>query len=165
MLRFLVLFILIQAVLFFLELLPPVREVFVIPYTEGIANVSTWLIQRFDSDVLVQGIVIRSMSNGFAVSIEAGCNGLEAIIVLTAAILAFSAPWGYKLVGLLLGTVTILVLNFARIITLFYLGQWNLAVFEFAHLYLWQILIMLDVLVVFLLWIRRLPAAQAEHAG
>jgi hypothetical protein len=29
-------------------------------------------------------------------------------------------------------------------------------VFEFAHLYLWQALIMLDVLVVWLLWVRYL---------
>jgi hypothetical protein len=34
------------------------------------------------------------------------------------------------------------------------LGQWNYQAFEFAHLYLWQALIMLDVLVVWLLWIR-----------
>ena len=42
----------------------------------------------------------------------------------------------------------------AGIITLFYLAGWNAQVFEFAHLYLWQALIMLDVLVVWLLWMR-----------
>ena len=39
------------------------------------------------------GKVIRSTANGFAVSIEAGCNGVEATIVLIAAIFAFPAPW------------------------------------------------------------------------
>ncbi len=50
------------------------------------------------------------------------------------------------------------LLNIVRIISLFYLGQWNQDVFEWAHLYIWQALIMLDVLIVFLLWLRLLPA-------
>ena len=31
-----------------------------------------------------------------------------------------------------------------RVISLFYLGQWRLDVFQFAHLYVWQALIMLS---------------------
>jgi exosortase/archaeosortase family protein len=42
-------------------------------------------------------------------------------------------------------------------VSLFYLGQWNREVFEWAHLYAWQALIMLDALIVFLLWLRTLP--------
>ena len=44
--------------------------------------------------------------------------------------------------------------NLIRVVSLFFLGQWNYQVFEFAHLYMWQALIMLDVLVVWLLWMR-----------
>ncbi|MDA9721870.1 hypothetical protein N9U55_01160 [Luminiphilus sp.] len=35
-----------------------------------------------------------------------------------------------------------------RIISLPHLSQWNYAVFEWFHLYLWQVVIMLDVLIV-----------------
>ena len=45
-------------------------------------------------------------------------------------------------------------LNVLRVISLFYLGQWNKEAFEFAHNYLWQGLIMLDVLVVWVMWVR-----------
>jgi hypothetical protein len=41
-----------------------------------------------------------------------------------------------------------------RIISLFYLGQWNYTVFEWFHLYLWPVLIMLDVLVVFAIYLQ-----------
>jgi exosortase/archaeosortase family protein len=51
-------------------------------------------------------------------------------------------------------------LNVVRVISLFYLGQWNREVFEWAHLYVWQALIMLDVLIVWLLWVRTLPRAR-----
>ena len=45
-------------------------------------------------------------------------------------------------------------LNIVRIISLFYLGQWNYTVFEWFHLYLWPVLIMLDVLVVFAIYLQ-----------
>ena len=54
-------------------------------------------------------------------------------------------------------------LNVVRVISLFYLGQWNRDVFEWAHLYVWQALIMLDVLIVWLLWVRTLPRAEAPR--
>ena len=49
------------------------------------------------------------------------------------------------------------LLNVVRVISLFYIGQWDFAVFEWAHQYVWQALIMLDVLVVWLIWVRRVP--------
>ena len=48
---------------------------------------------------------------------------------------------------------------------LFFLGQWNYKVFEFAHLYMWQALIMLDVLVVWLLWMRFVAKREAPPAA
>ncbi|WP_367113325.1 hypothetical protein [Zoogloea sp.] len=45
-------------------------------------------------------------------------------------------------------------MNVLRVISLFYLARWDKDFFEFAHLYLWQALIMLDVLIVWLVWIR-----------
>ena len=106
--------------------------------------------------------MLQSASNGFAVSIEAGCNGVEATIVLVAAILAFPAPWKRKLAGLVIGIIAVQALNIVRVISLFYLGQWNFNIFEWAHLYVWQALIMLDVLVVWLLWVRALPRVPHE---
>ena len=108
--------------------------------------------------------MLRSAHNGFAVAIEAGCNGVEASIVLVAAMLAFPAPWKRKLLGLAVGVVAVQGLNIVRVISLFYLGQWRLDVFEFAHLYVWQALIMLDVLIVWLLWVRTLPRAAPVPA-
>ena len=90
-----------------------------------------------------------------------GSNGIEAAIVLIAAMLAFPAPWKHRAVGVLAGLVAVQALNTVRVVSLFYLGQWSPTAFEWAHLYAWQALIMLDVLVVWLLWIRSLPRAAA----
>lgn len=157
MVSFFLWFLGLQATLFGLELTPWVQSWFVVPWTDTLAAISAGIVKLFDPQVLSQGKVLRSASNGFAVSIEAGCNGVEATIVLVAAILAFPAPWKRKLVGLAIGVIAVQGLNVVRVISLFYLGQWNSDVFEWAHLYVWQALIMLDVLIVWLLWVRTLP--------
>ena len=160
MLRFFLLFIVLLAVLFGLELTPWIQDWFVIPWTNALASISTWIVTLFDGNVVAAGKVMRSNTNGFAVSIEAGCNGVEATLVLLAAMLAFPAPWRHKAVGLVIGILAVQLLNILRVISLFYLGQWNYDVFEWAHLYVWQALIMLDVLVVWLIWVRRVPRSD-----
>ncbi len=165
MVSFFLWFLGLQATLFGLELTPWVQEWFVVPWTNALAALSAGIVKVFDPSVVSTGKVLRSASNGFGVSIEAGCNGVEATIVLVAAILAFPAPWKRKLTGLTIGVVAVQGLNIVRVISLFYLGQWNFKVFEWAHLYVWQALIMLDVLIVWLLWVRTLPRVPFGPAG
>jgi len=159
MVRFFLGFLLLQAALFGCELTPWAQRWFVTPWTDALAAASADIVKLFDPQVIAQGKVLRSVRNGFAVSIEAGCNGVEASIVLVAAMLAFPAPWRSKLIGLAGGVIAVQGLNIVRVISLFYLGQWSFGAFEFAHLYVWQALIMLDVLIVWLLWVRTLPRA------
>jgi len=156
-------FVLILLSLFTLELLGPVHTHVVLPFTQGLATVSAWLIQSFDSQVMSEGIVLRSLKNGAAVAIQPGCNGIEAMICLTAAIFAYPANWKERGVGLLAGFVAIQAMNLLRIISLFYLLQINQQWFEWAHLYIWQALIFLDVLIVFVLWIRWLPSRRDDE--
>ena len=165
MARFFVTFVVLLAALFGAELTPWGQQYFVVPWTSALAAISGWLASVIDPDIATMGKVIRSTVNGFAVSIEAGCNGIEATIVLLAAIVAFPAPWRERLVGLAAGFVAVQGLNIVRVISLFYLGQWNMQAFEWAHLYVWQALIMLDVLVVWLVWVRLLPQDGGAGSG
>jgi len=159
--RFLLLFALLVAVLFGIEMLNPVQAAVITPWTNALARMSAWLMTTFDADVISNGRVLQSQSTGFGVSIEAGCNGVEAAIILVAGMVAFPAPWRLKVLGVAIGLVAVQTANLLRVITLYYLNLWNREWFDFAHLYLWQALIMLDVLVVWLLWMR----SVARHTG
>ena len=161
--RFLTLFVLLLALAFALELTPWAQAFVVTPWTDTVARVSGVLMRAFDASVTTSGNVIGSTASPFAVAIEAGCNGVEATIVLIAAMLAFPAPMRSKIIGLAAGILAVQGLNIVRVISLFYLGQWSYAAFEWAHLYVWQALIMLDVLIVWLVWIRALPAAAGAR--
>lgn len=161
MLRFPILFIVILVTLFAAELTQPVQGAVVLPWTEALVHISAGLITLFDSNVAVYGKVLQSTRNGFAISIEPGCNGVEAAIVLIAAMLAFPAPWKHRVTGILAGLFAVQALNVVRVISLFYIGQWSVKAFEWAHLYMWQALIMLDVLIVWMIWIRTLPRSSS----
>jgi len=160
MLRFFIIFSVLLIGLFTLEILQPAEKYVIIPFTSMIADISVWIVQVFDEDVIATGNVIRDSVSGFGVRIERGCNGLEAVIILFSAIFAFPAPFKHKLIGFVIGFFAIQLLNLVRIISLYYLGQWNYTAFEWFHLYLWQALIILDALVVWLIWLRTLPDSR-----
>lgn len=167
MTRFVLIFTVVLLGLFSLEMLPPVQALLIEPFTGMLAAISAAIIQPFDHSVLSHGKVLQFGPRGFAVSIESGCNGVEATIVLIAAVLAFPAPWRARLLAIGLGFLAVQSLNILRIISLFYLGRWNLDIFAWVHLYLWPALIMLDVLIVFIVYLRYLSgeAGEAQHAS
>jgi len=162
MTRFLLLFCGVLGGLFAIEMLKPIQEAVIQPFTGILATISTALILPFDDTVIAQGRILRDATTGFAVSIEAGCNGVEAAIVLIAGIVAFPATIQNKVIAIVAGFFFVQALNIVRIISLFYLGQWNYAVFEWFHLYLWPVLIMLDVLIVFAIYLQWLGKQHPE---
>ena len=162
--RFFLLFCALLLILFSLELWRPVQHFAVVPWTHALARLSGAVASFFDADVVAQGSLLLDRRNGSGVSIEAGCNGVEACLMLIAAMLAFPTGWRQKLKGVAIGVVAVQAVNVLRVISLFYLLRWDAEVFNFAHLYLWQALIMLDVLVVWLLWIRRLPRVAVNES-
>lgn len=165
--RFLFVFLAVLVSLFTVEMLVPVQEHVITPFTSLLAHLSAAIILPFDASVIAYGKVLQFKDSGFAVSIEAGCNGVEATIVLIAAILAYPGRWKARIIAIGIGFLAIQALNLVRIISLFYLGDWNMDVFTWIHLYLWPSLIMLDVLVVFTLYLRYLStqAQQLNHAN
>ncbi len=157
--RFLFLFALVALIAYGIVYLPPVREHVIGPFTLGITHLSGWLIQAFGGEVWMSGNTLSIP--GFAVQVLDMCNGVEATIILWAALIAFPSPIGYKLKGLLIGTLTVHFLNIIRIISLLYLGAYDEQMFHWVHWYLWDALIMLDILVVFLVWLRFIPERES----
>ena len=139
---------------FAILLAAPVR-----PFVEGfsgvLASVSAWLIEAFGGACVHQSAVLSNPARGFFMEIRDGCNGINVVIVLWAAIMAYPARLTWKLIGLAGGLAAIQILNLVRIISLFYLGEHWRPLFEFAHLYLWESLIIVDALAVFGLWSKR----------
>ena len=162
--RFILTFLGVGLLLFGLVYLPPIRDHLIAPFTDSLTVIAGWLITTLGGQAWVSGNVLTIP--GFSVRILDLCNGVEATLLLWAVLLAYPAPWGYRLRGLLLGFLGVQALNMVRIISLTYLGVWKPEWFHWVHWYVWDALIMLDVLLIFLLWLRRLPPPTDEpHAA
>lgn len=153
MVRFLCLFPVCLAIGFGLLWAPFTR-----PATDGFSAVlvkaSAVLVNLFGGQAVAHQKVLRNPVTGFAITVEDTCNASNVVILLCAAVLAFPAGWRQKLKGLAVGTLVLYLVNFLRIISLFYLGQYNFTWFEFAHWYVWEGLMMLVTLVLFWVWVQ-----------
>ena len=162
MVRFLVLFPIFLTV-GFCALLIPFLHPAVTAFTRGLVEVSAMVIRLFGGHAAAQQVILRNPSNGFAMEVLDGCNGDDVAVLLWAAILAYPASWLQKGKGLLAGTAAIYLINFLRIISLFYLGQYNTRWFEFAHLYVWESVFVLLTLTIFCMWVRRMAAPRGRE--
>jgi exosortase H (IPTLxxWG-CTERM-specific) len=135
-------------------LTPPVQAVDR-QFSRVLVKVSHGLIGICGGKARIEGAILRDPASGFAVEMRDGCNAVNVTILLWSAVLAFPAPWRLKLLGLLAGSLLIQALNIVRFISLFYIGQYSMTWFDFAHGYLWESLLVLDTLMVFCLWANR----------
>jgi exosortase H (IPTLxxWG-CTERM-specific) len=161
--RFVALFALFMAGSFGLLAWTPVNDHLVEPLTAGIAGVSGFTLNLLGQDVARTGTVLRSRD--FAVSIHHGCNGVEAMVIFLAAVLAFPAPWRGKLVGLALGIVVIQAVNLVRVVALFLTGAHLPALFDASHTVIWQTVVILSAVILWLFWASRIASARPSEAS
>jgi exosortase H (IPTLxxWG-CTERM-specific) len=120
--------------------------------TSALVAMSHGLVNICGGKSSVQGAVMRNPVSGFAIEMKDGCNAIYVTILLLSAMVAFPAPWKLKISGLFAGTLIVQSLNIIRFISLFYIGQYSVSGFNFAHKYLWETLLVLDTMIVFWVW-------------
>ncbi len=77
-----------------------------------------------------------------------------------AAIAAYPASLRAKLIGLVGGLAAITVLNLVRMISLFYIGAYFPQYLDMAHLLIWQGVMILSVVILWLFWAQRWGQAR-----
>ena len=139
----------------------PINDAVIVPFTGAIARVSAGLLNALGERVAVAGTEIRSA--GFAVNIENGCNGIETVLLFGSAVLAFPSTVRRKALGLLVGFAAIELLNLVRVVSLFWIGRHHPSLFSSSHTVIWQSIVVLFGVLLFLAWAARpAPAAAVE---
>lgn len=138
-------------------LLPPVDQYVVRPLSAGIAAASGGFLDVLHQHVSVHGTIIASPC--FSVNIQNGCNGLETVLFLIAAVLAFPASAGQKAIAALIGILLIQAINLIRVVTLYIVGCHKPEWFASFHLAIWQTLVFATAVVFFAAWSRRAVAS------
>lgn len=121
------------------------------------ATVLSWL----GTEVHHVGSVLTH-PGGFSYEIYYRCTGLIVAALLVVGVFALPGLRRHKLSGALLGALLVLLLNLARLVSLFLLGVWFPAAFGFVHAVVWEAAMLGFVLGYWLLWLKRPPRAQSS---
>jgi exosortase H (IPTLxxWG-CTERM-specific) len=159
--RFIGLYALVLTVSFGVLALRPVNDGVVNPYTTLVAHEAKVVLNLFGEGAVVSGQVLSSPR--FSVAIHNGCNGLEAILIFVSGVVAFPASWRSKLIGIVLGFAAIQVFNVVRIVSLYYVGVLEPAWFSVSHVFVWQSLVIVFAVVLWLVWIRTYALTAASR--
>jgi exosortase H (IPTLxxWG-CTERM-specific) len=159
---FLVLFLVVLGGSFALISLNWVNDHAIEPFTGLVARASGAGLNLLGQQVTLQGTVIKG--NRFAVNIRNGCNGVEAMLIYLAAVIAFPASWRARLLGLGLGIVAIQLVNLVRVIALYLTGVYFPKIFDASHTVIWQSIVILFGVLLWILWANRWasPASPAN---
>lgn len=160
--RFLILFLSILGISFTVIALRPVNDAFVVPYTTLIAKVSGHVLSFLGEDITMNGCVLRSPR--FAVTIYNGCNGLITSLIFVSGVLAFPARLSAKAIGVVGGLLAIQVVNLVRIISLFYIGIYLPKLFNSSHIFIWQSLVILAGVTLWITWAHLLAIPPKREA-
>ncbi len=88
--------------------------------------------------------------------IIAECTGYTAMALFFSVVIAYPSPIRKKLIGLAVGIPLILAFNLFRLVVMAFILAYRPQYFDFAHLYFWQVALIIFVVAMVVLWIQKL---------
>jgi exosortase H (IPTLxxWG-CTERM-specific) len=157
--RFCVLFLFVTGGLIFLFHWAP-KPVFADPMNEQTARLTALLLHMAGLEPVVSGPIISA--RGFSVKIIAECTAIFVGILFFSFVIAFPTTRRNKAAGLLFGLSFLFGANLIRLFFIILIGIKYRAAFDYAHVYIGQIGMILFVLLTVLVWLRSLAATQMK---
>ncbi|TAN40200.1 MAG: exosortase H [Nitrospirae bacterium] len=121
-------------------------------YTQGVVFFTTKVLGVMNIPCTHSGSIIQLPS--ISLDIKFGCNGLEAVMIYSVAVIAFPASWKKKLIGIVAGFLLIQTINIIRIAGLAYSGIHFQQYFEYIHVYIAQGMMIAVSLAIFFLYLN-----------
>lgn len=162
-LRFAVVFLLLIITFSIVVRLEAVEQALIVPFTGLVARASHMILNLAGMGTQVAGTILHG-EDGFAVNILNGCNGVYVMGIVAAAVLAFPSTWREKALGVMVGAIGVQIINLIRIVTLYYIGLRHPAVFEQFHYYVWQTVVIILSMAIWMFWAEVLVSTKRQHA-
>jgi exosortase H (IPTLxxWG-CTERM-specific) len=128
------------------------------------ARLTAGLVHALGTEALLAGTVVYHPA-GFAFQVSRGCLGIVPLALLATGIAAYPAPGRRKLWGLLWGLPALAVLNLVRLAQLFVTGVRWPGAFDVAHEVVWQAIVVLATLGIWLAWVRWVDGVKPVAAS
>lgn len=126
----------------------------------GTAQVEGFILGIFSSTANATGKLVTFGS--FPVKIIEECTGIYEILIFMAAVMAFPTSLKKKGIGLAFGIPLLYLFNVIRILVLILVGSYYYEIFDFMHLYFWQVTLILMITSVWVLWILKVVKREEK---
>lgn len=136
-----------------LKLAEPQTDVWFAGANRLTADVAAGLLRVSGLEVERNGSVV-SHPDGFGVYVYYLCTGWPLALVMLIGLAALPGRRTAKLAAAAAGVAALLVINQLRLVSLFWIGLRLPRVFDFAHYWVWEPVMLLCVGVVWVMWIR-----------
>jgi exosortase H (IPTLxxWG-CTERM-specific) len=141
----------------------PVDEAVIQPFTNFVAVASDFILSLFGFETARNGTTVRM--GDVALNIMEECNGVPALLIYLAAVLAYPSRLPQKVMGIVIGIPAIFVVNEIRVLSLFFAAKYlSFGVFETLHVYVWQTIIILFSVLLWLYWAERFVRRAGQKA-
>lgn len=134
-------------------------------FDDLLRGLRVFVAQAASSTLALAGMPISSHGEvingpGTALLIVNECTGIDATILLVSAVLVFPAGWREKLTGVGLAIAVMMGINFVRVLSLTYLGNYHGSWLEVGHLYVWPVVVILAGVGTLLFWAERIALSR-----
>lgn len=123
-----------------------------VSYLKLNASLTGFIVNLSWIEVSTEATVI--LADSFGMKIIPECTPLLPIAILVSGVVASSGSWFYKCIGVSGGILALSVINLIRTTTLFFVGLWAPSQFDTAHLLVWQSLMILATVALWVIWHR-----------
>ena len=118
----------------------------------GLAYMAGFALGMLGVPASLDGAVINA--DGFVAVVASECTAIELILVFGAAVIVWPVSLRARIWALLMGVPALWVLNFARVVSLLFTGISFPEHFDMVHLAVWQTVMAVAALAMWLLWLR-----------
>jgi len=119
----------------------------------GLARITSGILNGFGQRTIVAGSTVSS--DAFAITVVAACTGLFTTGLFLIAVIAYPTGWRSKLIGAGIGLGGVFLLNIVRLVSLYYIGVHLPRFLDQAHQLIWQSVLIVFAVALWLLWAGR----------
>ena len=87
-------------------------------------------------------------------TIVRGCDAIEPVAAFTAAVFASPVSFWLKIPGVVVGALALLLINLARLVSLFFVGIYFPAAFDLIHMDVWQAAFIVLAICFWAIWVQ-----------
>ena len=150
-LRFIALFIILTSFFYFIFFSTVMNKD---PSREFTAGIVVFVLNLFGVDAVLDGFKV--ILEGFTLEVVYECVGVFSIIVYSSFILAYPTQTKKKLIGIAFGLPCLYAIGVIRIASLALIGVSYPTMWDYAHVYFWQLSLIIFVILLLLIWVEKI---------